>query len=156
MMDRGCSLLIILLSFLGLLAGVGTFVYFLFGANNINASIFALISGVIALAALHIHLLYYIRRLYDWYSPKELKGIVIFGLIIFILSAAVFGAYIALAIEKEQTYVLEGWSYYPAATCAAHTLLWSFVLFISALVFRKRMLQYPPLLEDDKTNRRYS
>ncbi|PRD27872.1 UNVERIFIED_CONTAM: hypothetical protein NCL1_34119 [Trichonephila clavipes] len=102
--------------------------------------------AMLSACSFHLFILFLRRAINDWYTADHLESIASFGLVIFLLSNVVFGVYLSLAITRHQNYTLKDFSYYPAATCTSVTSFWSLTLFVSSLLYRRYMLQNPPLL----------
>ncbi|GIY20673.1 uncharacterized protein CDAR_555341 [Caerostris darwini] len=145
-MYKFCSVILAGLSAISCLTGIAAFVYFLFYVNNINASVWALLFATLSACSFHIFVLFLRRHVNDWYTPSQLEHIASFGLVAFLFSNVALGVYLALAITRHQRFTLNDFSYYPAASCAALASFWSLSLFISGLLYRKYMIQNPPLL----------
>ncbi|KAG8188737.1 hypothetical protein JTE90_023082 [Oedothorax gibbosus] len=147
-MYRAYSIFFSFLSVISFVSGIAAFVYFLFFAANIHASVWSLLSAIFSACSLHLFTLQLRRTLIDWYTLSNLEGISSFGLVIFLLTDVALGVYLSLAIVRHQSFTLEKYSYYVAACCAAGTSIWSFMLFLSSLLFRRFIMQNPPLLRN--------
>ncbi|GFU04682.1 uncharacterized protein NPIL_650571 [Nephila pilipes] len=134
------------LSLISCLSGIAAFVYFLFFASNINASVWGLLFAMLSACSFHLIVLFLRRAINDWYTADHLESIASFGLVVFLLSNVVLGVYLSLAITRHQKYTLKNFSYYSAATCTALTSFWSLTLFVSALLYRRYLIHNPPLL----------
>ncbi|XP_035226896.1 uncharacterized protein LOC118199169 [Stegodyphus dumicola] len=143
------SVLLIGLSSLGCVVGTAAFAYFAFFAGNINAAAWGMISAVFAAATLHVHMLKLKRTLEEWYGPEELRDIIVLGQGACLVSLAAVVTYIFLAVDAKEGFTFQGTTFYPVVVFSVLSVIWSLLLFISTRSFRRRMVLYPALLNEN-------
>jgi len=118
----------LVMSCIGVTAGICSFFIFCFLYGNIPAGLWALGSGILAAIVLHLHLLFKNHRLHSWHTVHSLAANRNLGLLTLVLSVGATVYYVYMAIGEHQSVYPIKDSYMIAAVWGFMTFKWSFAL----------------------------
>lgn len=144
--ERKTAKLNIILSSIGIFAGLSASASFLFAFKLIDAPLIALISALIASFSCYIHVSFLKNKWQIW--TYQLKYWNLIGLVLLTMSIVLFFTYLILAIYYKQRPTVN--SYYMPVVWSFMCIKWSFALFFFTKKYRLMFNRYSVIDEPNE------